>query len=151
MTCFPDTSFLCSLYRKQIHSPRAIEFMKNRTAKLPVSSLLLLEFRQSVRLQVRLHAKDKSKGFPQHEGAQMLKDLQADLAANVLELVSVDWPTVHQRAEELSVRHTEKNGHRLADILHVATALQLGATEFLTFDANQKLLAESEGLQVAPL
>jgi predicted nucleic acid-binding protein len=34
------------------------------------------------------------------------------------------------------------------DILHVATALHLGATEFLTFDANQKELAEAEGLVV---
>jgi len=34
--------------------------------------------------------------------------------------------------------------------LHVATALHIGASEFLTFDANQKRLAESEGL-VVPL
>jgi predicted nucleic acid-binding protein len=36
----------------------------------------------------------------------------------------------------------------LADILHVATALHLGVKEFLTFDANQKLLAEAEGMNV---
>ena len=34
--------------------------------------------------------------------------------------------------------------------LHVATALHLGAKEFLTFDGNQKKLAEAEGL-VVPL
>jgi predicted nucleic acid-binding protein len=34
------------------------------------------------------------------------------------------------------------------DILHVATAIELGATHFLTFDANQKKLAEAEGLTV---
>lgn len=39
-------------------------------------------------------------------------------------------------------------GHRLADILHVATALHLGVGEFLTFDANQRRLAVSEGLVV---
>ena len=39
--------------------------------------------------------------------------------------------------------------NRLAGILHVATALDLGASEFLTFDANQKLLAEAEGLVVS--
>jgi predicted nucleic acid-binding protein len=32
--------------------------------------------------------------------------------------------------------------------LHVATALHLGAEEFLTFDANQKRLAVAEGLTV---
>ena len=42
--------------------------------------------------------------------------------------------------------HTLTSGHRLADILHVATALHLGVSEFLTFDGNQKKLAEAEGL-----
>ena len=148
MSVFPDTSFLCALYRKQVHAPDAIAFMTKRGAALPVSTLLLLEFRQSIRFQVRLHSKDKTKGFPKHEAAQMLKDLQADLKAKVLEVVSADWSAVHQLAEELSARHTETNGHRFADILHVATALHLGATEFLTFDANQKLLAEAEGMKV---
>jgi len=32
----------------------------------------------------------------------------------------------------------------------VATALHLGATDFLTFDSNQKMLAEAENL-VVPL
>jgi len=40
------------------------------------------------------------------------------------------------------------NGWRFADILHVATALQLGAETFLTFDDNQCALAETEGLVV---
>jgi predicted nucleic acid-binding protein len=44
--------------------------------------------------------------------------------------------------------HFTQRGHPLADILHVATALHLGVKEFLTFDANQKLLAEAEGMKV---
>ena len=147
MKVFPDTSFLCSLYRKQVHSPRAIAFMAKRTGPIPLSTLLLLEFRQSIRLQVWLHSKDKTKGFGKHEATQMLKDLHADLKNKVLEVVLVDWSAVHHLAEELSARHTEQNGHRLADILHIATALHLGASEFLTFDANQKLLAKAEGMK----
>ncbi len=148
MTVFTDTSFLCSLYRRQCFSPRANAFMARRGDPLPVTSLLLLEFRQSLRLQIRLHSKDKTKGFPKHEANQMLKDMQSDLKAKVLELVPVDWSDVHQIAENLSARHTEANGHRLADILHVATALHLSAKEFLTFDENQKLLAEAEGMKI---
>jgi hypothetical protein len=34
------------------------------------------------------------------------------------------------------------------DILHVATAIELGAKGFLTFEGNQKKLAEAEGLLV---
>jgi predicted nucleic acid-binding protein len=145
---FPDTSFLCSVYRTQEHSPKADAYMAQRGGPIPVSGLLLLEFRQSLRLQVRLHTKDKTKGFPKAEATQMLRDLQSDLRTRVLEVVPVDWAAVHQTAEQLSDRYTETKGHRLADILHVATALHLGADEFLTFDANQKALAEAEGMVV---
>jgi predicted nucleic acid-binding protein len=41
-------------------------------------------------------------------------------------------------------------GHRSLDILHVATALHLGALEFLTFDTNQRKLAAAEKLKVRP-
>jgi predicted nucleic acid-binding protein len=41
-------------------------------------------------------------------------------------------------------------GHRSLDVLHVATALHLGAREFLTFDANQRKLATAEKLKVKP-
>jgi predicted nucleic acid-binding protein len=148
MSCFPDTSFLCALYRPQANSPQADQFMAGLSGTLGVSSLLLLEFRQSVRLQIRLHLNDRTKGFSQSEGQQMLNDLQIDLNAGLLTTTPVDWSAVHQRAEALSSAHTLSAGHRLADILHVATALHLGVTEFLTFGGNQKKLAEAEGLVV---
>ena len=147
MSCFPDTSFLCALYRTQVNSARADQYMTGLSGSLGVSSLLLLEFRQSVRLQIRLHLNDRSKGFPQTEGQQMLNDFQIDLNAGLLTTIPVDWAAVHQRAEALSTAHTISSGHRLADILHVATALHLGVTEFLTFDSNQKKLAQAEGLR----
>jgi predicted nucleic acid-binding protein len=65
-------------------------------------------------------------------------------------MVAPDWADVHRIAEELSAKHTEAGGHRLADILHVATAVHLGAAQFLTFDTNQEKLAEAEGM-VVPL
>jgi len=150
MSCFPDTSFLCALYRAQVNSAQADQYMGGLSGTLGVSSLLLLEFRQSVRLQIRLNLSDRTKGFTRTEGQQMLNDLQIDLNAGILAPTPVDWSAVHQRAEALSSSHTLAGGHRLADILHVATALHLGVTEFLTFDGNQRKLAESEGL-VVPL
>lgn len=148
MSCFPDTSFLCALYRTQVNSARADQYMTGMSGTLGVSSLLLLEFRQSVRLQSRLHLNDRSRGFPHAEGQQMLNDLQIDLNAGLLTTMPVDWSAVHQRAEALSSAHTLAAGHRLIDILHLATALNLGVTEFLTFDGNQKKLAEAEGIVV---
>lgn len=148
MNAFPDTSFLCALYREQDNSPIADRWMARNGEPLPVTSLLLLEFRQSVRLQVRLHAHDRKTGFKALEGERMLRDLNADLAGGVLVPTPADWADVHQLAESLSARHTRAHGHRLADILHVATALHLGAHGFLSFDGNQKKLAVAEGLRV---
>ncbi len=148
MTHFPDTSFLCALYRPQINSEDADRFVAALDGPLAVSSLLLLEFRQTVRLQIYLHANNRTKGFGRVEGEQMLRDLQADMNSVVLAAVPVDWADVHQRAEILSGKHVCAGGCRLVDILQVATALHLGAAEFLTFDGNQKKLAEAEGLLV---
>jgi predicted nucleic acid-binding protein len=149
MSVCPDTSFICALYRKQENSPQAVAYQKTLPEPLPVSTFLLLEFRQSVRFQIRLFTKDRNKGFSKTEGAAMLRALQSDLADGILEMVAPDWADVHRIAEELSAKYTESGGHRLADILHVATAVHLGTEQFLTFDANQKKLAEAEGMVVS--
>ena len=148
MSIYLDTSLLCSFYRKQHSTPRALELVNAYPGPLPVSTLLLLEFRQSVRFQMRLFGKDRSKGFSKNEGAAMLGLLQSDLANGVLAMVSPDWADVHRIAESLSFKYTETEGHRFADILHVATAIHLGAQQFFTFDVNQKRLAEAEGMTV---
>lgn len=145
---FPDTSFLCGLYVPQSTSARAIAFMSRQPTALEVSSLLLYEFRQSVQFQVFRQSRDRTRGYPHAIAQAALAALQSDVKAGALHLAAVDWADVHQRAEHLSLQHTRKGGHRTLDILHVATALHLGATEFLTFDANQKELAAAEGLVV---
>ncbi len=74
--------------------------------------------------------------------------LQANISAGAVVIVPVDWADVASMAERLSAQYTWTEGHRGFDVLHVATALHLGASQFLTFDANQKKLAEAEGLVV---
>ncbi|MFM8790457.1 MAG: type II toxin-antitoxin system VapC family toxin [Chthoniobacterales bacterium] len=147
MKAFPDTSFLCSIYREQAFSREADKLFEETDKPLAVSALLLFEFRQSVRLQIFLHTKDRKKGFTKEEGEAMLRDLRADLASGVIAVVPVDWTEVHKLAEILSAKHTESGGHRFADLLHIATALQLGAENFLTFDANQRAIARAEGMK----
>ena len=78
----------------------------------------------------------------------MLADLKTDLISGDLITVPGPWPQIHLAAERLSERYTDANGHRSMDILHMATAIELGAREFLTFDANQRRLASAEGLRV---
>jgi predicted nucleic acid-binding protein len=53
-------------------------------------------------------------------------------------------------ADVLSKHHTIKAGCRSFDILHAATALQLGAKDLLSFDDKQRQLAAAEGLKAKP-
>jgi len=115
---------------------------------LEVTTLLLYEFRHAVRFQIRLHRHNSAKGHPRPEGVKMLADLKADLVGGAVVIIPGPWPLVHSAAERLSELYTDAHGNRSMDILHVATAIELGAKEFLTFDGKQKKLAEAEGLVV---
>ena len=117
---------------------------------LEVTTLLLYEFRQAVRFQIRLHRHGPSKGYSRKEGVKMVADLKSDLVSGDVSTIPAPWPQVHLAAERLSELYTDASGHRSMDILHVATAIELGVKEFLTFNSNQKKLAKSEGL-VVPL
>ena len=150
MNFYPDTSFLCALYREQENSKQADTIFRNLPEALSVTALLLFEFRQSVRLQAFLHRSDASKGYGESEALLMLADLESDLEGGVLQILPVDWAKVISTAEQLSAKHTGKGGHRGFDLLHIATALELEAKEFLTFDARQKALAKAAGLKVKP-
>jgi len=147
---FPDTSFLCALYVRQENSPAAAAHFKTMPESLHVSGLMFYEFRQSVRFQVWLHGRDKNKGYPLEVAEAAFAKLQANMEGGAVVPVSAEWPDVHRLAETLSSRHTISGGHRAFDVLHVATALHLGAREFLTFDANQRRLAAAEKLKVKP-
>lgn len=122
--------------------------MGQQSTALVSTSLLLYEFRQSVQFQVFRHSKDKTQGYSAAKAQIALSTLQANIAAGVFQVPPIDWADVHRLGERLAFQHTAKRGHRSFDVLHIATALHLGATEFLTFDANQKKLAEAEGLVV---
>jgi predicted nucleic acid-binding protein len=148
MKAYPDTSFLCALYRLQVNSMDAAAYFAAMPGPLEVSTLLLYEFRQAVRFQIRLHSHDPSKGYPRAEGIKMLADLKSDLISGEVVTIPAPWPQIHLAAERLSELYTDASGHRFTDILHVATAIELGVKEFLTFDGNQKKLAEAEGLVV---
>ena len=150
MIAFPDTSFLCAMYVRQTNSEEAAAHFQTMPEPLHISGLLLYEFRQSVRFQVWLQSRDKNKGYPESVAEAALAKFQSNLDMGALVIVSADWAEVHRLAEGISKRFTMTGGHRSLDLLHVATAMHLGAREFLTFDDNQRKLAASEKLKVRP-
>ena len=148
MTAYPDTSFLCSVYRKQIHTPQALAYRQAMTAALPFTRLLEFEFIQAIRLQIFLHEADRTKGYSGCQADQMIADWEADIAAGLNVLVPADTDAVLRLARSYSLQRTAKGGHRTLDILHVATAVHLGAKTFLTFDDRQRKLARYANLKV---
>ena len=150
MIAFPDTSFLCAIYRQQTNSATAAAHFQQMPEPLHCTTLLLYEFRQSLRFQVWLNSQNPKLGFGPKECSQALSDLETDISTGAVLFVPADWAAVHRRAEDISKAHTIANGFRTMDTLHVATALHLGAVEFLTFDLRQRKLAASESLTVKP-
>ncbi len=148
MIAYPDTSFLCALYRYQANSPEAAEHFGRMPEPLHIASPLLFEFRQSTRWQAFLHGKDPSKGFDRATAQAALAKFHSNIASGAIVVIPVDWADVASIAERLSAQYTWTEGYRGFDVLHVATALHLGANEFLSFDGKQKELAEAEGLLV---
>lgn len=147
MRNYPDTSFLCAVYRVQDNSEAAWAYRDSMTEPVRVSTLLEFEFRQAVRLQVWLHTQDRKKGYTQAEADQMLADWESDIAEGHVEIISTDADAVLRMAEHLSEKHTALTGNRTLDILHIATAKHLSARNFLSFDARQKKLAKAIGLK----
>tara|TARA_R110002049_G_scaffold169969_2_gene336561 strand:- start:1310 stop:1762 length:453 start_codon:yes stop_codon:yes gene_type:complete len=148
LKAYPDTSFLCALYRNQDNSAHALEYRAQMNGPLVVTRLLLWEFRQSVRFQAFRHGKDPSVGFPVHEAERMIAKVGEHCQSGDLLITDCDFLNVLIVGEQLSKSRTYQGGHRSFDILHIATAVELGAREFLTFDVNQRRLAEAEGLAV---
>lgn len=148
MIAYPDTSFLCSLYREQEHSARADGYRETMTEPLHFTRLLEFEFLQAIELQVWLHSSDRKKGYSRREADQMIDDWETDIASGLNKVVPYDSDAVLRLAGAYSEKRTAQGGHRSLDILHVATAVHLGAKEFLTFDGRQRTLAKHAGLKL---
>lgn len=137
-----DTSFLFSLYGNDVHTPRALAWMKKQKTPLTLSVLSEYELANALRFA------EFRKGISSGEAALFHAQFEADRASGRIQIRVCNLADVIDEAKRLSATHTLTGGHRGFDILHVATALHLGITRFLTFDDNQKILAKAEGLKV---
>jgi len=144
LNAYPDTSFLFSLYVPQAHTTRAVAYLATQKEPLLLTSLNRFELTNAIQL-----ALFRKTILARHAQAA-LAAVEEDLGTGATVLVPCDWAAVHGRASKIAVQYTGKGGYRGFDILHVATALELGSKEFLTFDAQQTLLAKAAGLNVKP-
>jgi predicted nucleic acid-binding protein len=144
LNAYPDSSFLVSLYVNQTHSQSVRAHMATMKEPLRVGSLLRYETCNAIR---RLAFR---KLMPEQTAIAALAAFDADIDNGIVIIPTIPWEQVHAEAERLSNTHTPRQGNRSFDILHVATALVLGAKVFLSFDARQRALATAEGLKVKP-
>jgi len=142
MVIASDTSFLFSLYGSDAYSPKAVAWSAQNTRVLLINSLTHFEFGNALRFS------EFRKAIPSGAASQYWAWFEAAIVQGRLVVVTSNLADVVDEAKRLSSMRTLIGGHRGFDILHVASALKMKATHFLTFDGNQKKLAEAEGLVV---
>ncbi|MBP7141207.1 MAG: type II toxin-antitoxin system VapC family toxin [Opitutaceae bacterium] len=139
-----DTSFLFSLYRKDAHTSTAMAFLARAAGPLILSSLNEYELGNALRFA-------EFRGLlPQGGAALRLEAFAEDRVAGRWHPSGITPEEILAEANAISDRHTLKGGHRAFDILHVAHAKLAGSKRFLSFDANQIVLAKAVGLAVGP-
>jgi predicted nucleic acid-binding protein len=142
MVIAADTSFLFSLYGNDIHSPPAVAWCAHHNRAVSISPLNRFELINALRFaECRKSLNPGGAALHQQLFDNAILDGRlVEKTCNLAEILA--------EATRLSAAHTLTGGHRGFDILHVAAARIIGATHFLTFDVNQKRLAESTGLIV---
>lgn len=137
-----DTGVMLKLYLPEPRAAEAVALVNASPGKPPVNHLHELEMRSALR------QKSGRDELTQTECDALIAQVESDLTTGVHERVTISWPDVFATAEALSAAHGVGTLCRSLDTLHVAFALELGATEFCTFDLRQSRMAAAAGLAV---
>lgn len=144
MKIYVDTSVLFSLYAPDSNSPKADAWRQANPLPIDFTTFHRIELRNALSLAVFQQRLTSS------ESLAAWQEVQQDLVTGLLVRAPDLWGKLLREAESLAEHHTPTIGSRSLDVLHVATALVLGATEFCTFDTRQAKLARLAGLHVQP-
>jgi predicted nucleic acid-binding protein len=141
---YADSSFLVSLLRVDSNHEAAMRYMAQCGGTLAFNPLHRVELRNALR---------NAQAFGQiteKERRLAFREIEQDLQAGLLIYTRANWTDVFRLADELSEKHSGKQGQRTIDLLHVALALECGAKTFLSFDRRQRSLAKAANLIVKP-
>lgn len=139
-----DTSFLVSMHIRDVNTAAALNLVGATDEALMMSSLAEFETVNAFSLRVF-----RNEMQPINRD-NAVRDLDDDVAYGVLTLVPVP-DSAFARAKALAQTLTSIIGVRALDLLHVAAAIELGASSLFTFDRKQHRTAEAAGLKVNSL
>lgn len=142
MSDFADTSFVVSYLTPDANSQTAEGLLLRLKNQVLVTAWARFEFENAIALR---HFRGEASEEDVHA---WLAGCDTELAEGVLEEAPFDFPAVLARTRKLTAMHTHALGTRAFDVFHVAAALELGATRFLTFDQRQASLARAAGFTV---
>jgi predicted nucleic acid-binding protein len=145
VTAYFDSSIITKWY---LPEPDSAEALRVRARFAPPAVLTHLH---RVELVTAWHLKVFRREISKDIVEQAWGHVEDDLAAGLWEQPAYDLVDVHTRAEALSRQHTARLGARSLDILHVAAAIILGTSTFVTHDDRQARLAKAAGLRVTTL
>lgn len=156
MKIYADTNLIARLYLEQFSSgyldqlPERIR--AGEIAPLPLTPLLEMEVTNAWELYVFFGKQPRHPLVTPAQAAAAHSDFRDDIQAGLIYLrEEITSRRLIRAVEELTLRHTARLGCRAYDLLHVASALELGCREFWTFDFRALSLAEKEGLAIPPL
>ncbi len=141
VTC-ADTSFLFAVYAHDSHTRAALRWLKSSSDPVAVTALGEFELANALRFA------EFRKAIAAGDASVFQSQFEADSASGRILTQVCNLAAVLNEAKRLSATYTLERGHRSFDVLHVASALVMGAEQFLSFDRNQKRLAAAEGLHV---
>jgi hypothetical protein len=144
MTAYADTGFVASLFLVERTSEMADKTIGAVRSPLPLIPLAQLELRNTFNLAI------VRKRITRTERDALWHRFEAQVRTGAFQPVHVSVADLYAQARELSDRHTPVHATRTLDLLHVAAALLLESSTFLSFDERQRRVASAEGLLVKP-
>jgi predicted nucleic acid-binding protein len=137
---YADTSFFVSLYVSDRHTGEAERLLAARPT-LWMTSLHVVECTHAMEQHVFRKAISRS------EADRLLQQFHQHRARGLWREIAVP-DRAFEICTELAQKHAARVGVRTLDTLHVASALELKAHQFWTFDQRQAELARTMGLKI---
>ena len=145
MSLYYDSGVLVKLYVREEFSDAVARFLAERREAVVINDLHDIEMRNALRLKrFREEINDE-------QLAASMAMLSSDLAARRLIRTGIEWQSVFAEAERLSAIATTGTGVRTIDLLHVAAALNHGASGLVSLDHRQRAAARLASLGVIEL